>query len=137
MDTSSCSFSEKNEKESSTSVNSWTGDVFALLAAIATAAGTLLIKMSPEDKLLIVMLRSMMQFLVLLPVVTKKKTNILGSNWKITMMLVMRGTLGSISMTLFAVSLNYLPVGDATAIFHVHPALVLLFACVFLKGKLY
>lgn len=124
-----------NKNLSSNVVKSWAGYTFALLSSIASAAGVLLIKMSPADKMLIVLLRSMIQFILLLPLVTKKKIDILGSSKTITAMLVMRGTLGCITMTIYAVALNFLPAGDATALYHIYPALVMLFACICLKGK--
>ena len=114
---------------------SWTGYAFTFLASVFAAIASLLIKITAEDKVLIVLLRYT-QFLVLLPITTYKKVDVLGGNVKTFGLLLLRGIMGSVSMNTYAEALKYLPLGDAGAIVYTFPVFVMLFACMCLKGKI-
>ena len=125
----------ESDCEKSENTRSWTAYVYALLASLFAATGGLLTKIAVEDKMLIVLMRSMMQFLILLPMTTYKKIDVLGSNAKTLILLILRGVLGSIGMNTYAEALKYLPLGDVGAIVYTNPILVTLFACICLRGK--
>ena len=119
-----------------TCIQSWSGYLFGILAAIATASGSLFLKLTEEEKLKVVVLRSGLQFVVVLPLITYQKVILHGPNLHINILLIIRGLLGPVGLTFLAYSLNYINLGDAMAIYNTFPALVVFFACVCLKGKL-
>jgi len=129
-------FEESNETDNSNvRVESWTGYALAFLSSIISATGGLLVKIDAEDKMLIVLLRCMMQFLLLFPLASYKKIDLTGGNLKTLGLIMLRGFLSSVSMNAYAESLKYLPLGDAGAITYTYPAFVAFFACICLKGK--
>ena len=114
---------------------SWLGYVFALIAAIGSATGSLFFKITDEDKMKVVLIRSILQYLILYPAITWKKGEIVTSNAKTNALLLVRGLLFPTTFGFVGFSLDYLSLGDSMAIFYTYPAMVGLFACICLKGK--
>ena len=113
---------------------SWTGNAIALLASTISATGSLLMKMTDEDKMLIVLMRCVIQFLTLLPLASYKRLDLTGGNLKTLALIMLRGLFSSVSMNTYAESLKYLPLGDAGAISYTYPVFVTIFACFCLNG---
>ena len=113
---------------------SWTGIIFGFLSALSSSFGSVFLKMSDEHKIKVVLLRVLLQFLVLMPVVSYKKLGVITSKSKTNLLLILRGALSPCISSCFALSLSYLPLGDSTAIFYTNPALTVFFACLCLKG---
>jgi len=114
---------------------SWTGYVFALLASVFAASGSLLIKISVEDNMLIVFMRCLIQFLFLLPLASYKKLDLTGGKLITLGLMVLRGCLATTAINTYVESLKYLPLGDAGAIVYTYPVFVTVFAWICLKGK--
>ena len=127
--------SSENVSSTKTVVETLKGDIFALLSAVAGAAASLLIKTFREEKVFVVLLRGLFQFLILFPIASYKKVDLLGPNWKFLILLIARGFAGTISTVTLAMSLRFLPLGDATAILYTYPVIVMFFACICLEGK--
>ena len=131
---------EDNKNESSESDDrnersrSWTGYLFAFLASILAASASLLIKINPEDKMLIVLMRSMLQFLTLLPVTTYKRIDLIGGDLKTLGLMILRGCLATTAINTYVEALKYLPLGDTGAITYTYPVFVNIFAWMCLKG---
>ena len=113
---------------------SWTGIVFGFLAAIITSFGSIMLKITDENKVIVILLRMLFQFIVLLPVVQILKIEYSGPNIKINLLLVLRGVLSPCVTICLALALTYLPLGDSTAIFYTNPVFTVFFACLCLKG---
>ena len=115
-------------------VRSWTGYVFGLLAAMSSSTGSLFFKITDENKMIVVLVRNVLQFLLLVPVMSFKKVNLSGKTWKTNLLIFLRGILSPSAMIAFGFALNYLTLGDANAIAYTYPALAGFFACICLKG---
>ena len=131
---------EKRDKNSSqvksSKVRSLTGYLLAFASSLSNAGGAYCFKTAGENKLRVVLIRNMFQFLILLPIMTSLKKDFWGSNIKINLLLLLRGILSPIVMTLLGTSMNYLTLGDAIAIFYVYPAFVGVFAWICIRGWL-
>ena len=115
---------------------SWIGCCFGLLAAIFTSLASLILKITDEHKILIVLTRSMFQYIMLMPIVQYKKVSVIGSSRKVTLLLLLTGFLTAIVSICLALALSYLSLGDTYAIFYTNPAFTVFFACICLKGKM-
>ena len=126
--------SKNASKEKVKSVRSWIGFLFAILAAISSATGSLFFKIVDENKMIVVMIRSIFQFLLFIPIMTVTGKEFAGKDRSTNLLLLIRGSLSPIMMTLIGSSMNYLTLGDAMAIFYTYPALVGVFAWICLRG---
>ncbi len=81
----------------------------------------------------IVFFRSIGTLAFTVPLIIKYKIPILGTNKKL---LLTRGVLGVISLTLFFESLNYLAVGTAVSLRYTSPIFAAIFALILLKEKI-
>jgi len=81
----------------------------------------------------IVFFRSIGTLFFTIPFLLKNNISMLGNN---KTLLVLRGVIGVISMTLFFVSLNYLAVGSAVSLRYLSPIFAAIFALIFLKEKI-
>ena len=81
----------------------------------------------------IVFFRSIGTMVFTIPLIIKYKIPILGANKKL---LLLRGVLGVISLTLFFESLNYLAVGTAVSLRYTSPIFAAIFALILLKEKI-
>ena len=117
------------------SIRSWTGYVFAMLSAIASATGSLFFKITDENKMIVVLVRNMLQFLLLVPLMSFQKIEFVGKTTKTNILLLLRGILSPFAMTGIGLAMNHLTLGDTMAIFYTFPALTGFFACICLKGE--
>ena len=118
-----------------TKPSSWLSYFFTLIAAFSSATGSLFLKMAVEDKMKVVLIASMLQYLFLYPVLTWKKLETITPNVKTNALLLIRGLLFPTTFAFVGFSMDYLSLGDSMAIFYTYPAMVGLFACICLKGK--
>ena len=81
----------------------------------------------------IVLFRSVGTLFFTIPLILKLRLNILGNKKKL---LVARGIIGFMAMTLFFVSLKYLATGTAVSIRYISPIFAALFAIVLLNEKI-
>ena len=81
----------------------------------------------------LVFFRSLGSFVLATSFILTHKIRILGNNRKL---LVLRSFLGLSSMSLFFMSINYLPIGTAVSLRYLAPIFAALFAAVLLKEKL-
>ena len=113
---------------------SWTGYILAFMAAMCNAAGAFCFKIIQENKMKVVLIRNMSQFLIIVPIMTYAGIEFWGSDTKTNLLLLLRGIISPIVMTLLGNSMNYLSLGDAIAIFYTYPVLVGIFAWICIKG---
>ncbi|CAK8678082.1 unnamed protein product [Clavelina lepadiformis] len=112
----------------------WLGYVFVLLSCLCVSfAGILLKGSTGATKTHMILLRCIMQYILLVPVLTYRKTNVLGSDIKTFLCLVGRGLFGSLASVFFYLSLDTLTFGNALAIFYTSPAMIGILACICLK----
>lgn len=81
----------------------------------------------------LVFFRSLGSFVLATTFILSQKIKILGNNRKL---LVLRSFLGLSSMTLFFMSIDYLPIGTAVSLRYLAPIFAALFAAIILKEKL-
>ena len=81
----------------------------------------------------IVFFRSIGTLFFTIPFLLKNKISILGNKKGL---MILRGVVGATSMTLFFVSLNYLPVGTAVSLRYLSPIFAAIFALLILKEKI-
>lgn len=81
----------------------------------------------------IVFFRSLSSLVFTFPFLLKNNIPILGNNKKL---LVLRGLAGVTSMTLFFMSIKYLPIGTAVSLRYIAPIFATLFAVLFLSEKI-
>lgn len=81
----------------------------------------------------IVFFRSIGTLLFTIPLILKKKIPIYGNQKGL---LILRGIIGVISMTLFFISLKYITTGSAVSIRYISPFFAAIFALFFLKEKI-
>lgn len=113
----------------------WTGYLFGAFAAITSATGSLFFKMIDENKLKVVLARYLIQYLILIPIMSYKRIEFSAYDAKTNLLLLLRGFLSPLAMSCLGLSLNYLSLGDTMAIYYIYPSLVVLFACLCLKGE--
>ena len=128
--------SEKEELDDAGMQNSdsWIGYVFGVAAAISSAFANFFFKITHEDKTKAVLLRMLLQYIILIPFMTIQKIDFVINDLKTNVFILIRGFLSSAVMIFLGYSLDYLPLGDAMAIFYAYPVLVVFFACICLKG---
>lgn len=115
---------------------SWIAFVLSVLAAFLSACGNLFLKITEENKMKVVLIRNGMQFLILLPVLTWRKTDLVVMDLKVMLLALLRGIMGPSVLIFVGFSMNYLSLGDAMAIFYTYPVFVGFFACLCLNGKI-
>ena len=125
---------DKSQKTKPKSARSWIGYLFALISAMSSAIGSFFFKTVDENKLVVVMIRSMLQFILFLPAMKFARQELAGENATTNLLLLLRGILSPVIMTMMGFSMNYLTLGDAMAIFYTYPALVGVFAWIILRG---
>lgn len=81
----------------------------------------------------IVFFRSIGTLFFTIPFLLKNNISILGNKKEL---LILRGVVGALSMTLFFISLNYLAVGTAVSLRYLSPIFAAIFALIFLKEKI-
>ena len=113
----------------------WLGYFMSLLTTIFSASGNFFLKITNENKMTVVLIRNGLQFLFLLPVLTWRKTDLIVMDAKLMVLVFFRGVVGSVLLIFIGLSMNYLSLGDAMAIFYTYPVFVGFFACLCLKGK--
>ena len=133
---SSVSSKEQNLKSATKQQSrKWTGYIFAVFSAFMNANGAMFYKMTSDNKLKVVLIRFICQYLIILPMMSYKRISMSGDNLQINILLLLRGILSPLAMSFIGISLNHLSLGDSTSIFYTFPSLVVFLACLFLKGK--
>nr|XP_009861270.2 solute carrier family 35 member G1-like [Ciona intestinalis] len=111
-----------------------TGLLYATVAAIFAAVASLLTKYTTTaEASQFVLFRCIVQYLFLLPVITYRRTSVIGDKSSLLKFILMRGACGSFALTLLFVAIQRLPLGDAVAISYTYSVLVGFFACLCLK----
>ncbi|CAK8678083.1 unnamed protein product [Clavelina lepadiformis] len=133
-DTSSTDAASFPANESKRTHHRWLGYIFMVSGSLCIAFAGILLKGAKEaTKTHMLLLRCILQYLMLVPVLTYRKTNVLGPDVKTFLCLLGRGLFGSVSGVFFYSSLNILTFGNALAIFYTSPAMIGILACIFLK----
>ncbi|XP_076801614.1 solute carrier family 35 member G1-like isoform X1 [Clavelina lepadiformis] len=130
------SLDEDNNTKKQHARPSMLGYTFAAFSSLLMAASKLFLKLAVgAEKTQAIIFRSIMQYLYLVPIITHKKINVFGPDWKTVLILILRGAAGSLAALFITMALDHLSLGTTLSIFYVYPALVGLFACVCLKEK--
>ncbi|CAK8678087.1 unnamed protein product [Clavelina lepadiformis] len=130
------SLDEDNNTKKQHARPSMLGYTFAAFSSLLMAASKLFLKLAVgAEKTQAIIFRSIMQYLYLVPIITHKKINVFGPDWKTVLILILRGAAGSLAALFITMALDHLSLGTTLSIFYVYPALVGLFACVCLKGN--
>ena len=117
------------------SKTAWLGYTLSVLGAFSSASGNLFLKITDENKINVVLIRYGLQFLILLPILTGRKTDLIIKDKKMTFFVLFRGFLPPLIMMFNGFSMKYLSLGDTMAIFYTYPVFVGFFACLCLNGK--
>lgn len=117
--------------------SSMLGLSYGFLAAACYSASGLLVKFflnaGPAQLL---MLRYSMQYMLMLPIQTKRKGLFGARNLKTDLLVLYAMIVSTFAATTYFFSVTMLPLGDATAIHATHVVLVVFFAHFFLKGNI-
>ena len=111
------------------------GLLFSFAGAVVSAFGAFLLKTIQEDKMKVVLVRGMLQYIATMPIVTYTKSGVVAPTMKTQVLLVLRGLLAPTVMGMLGYSMNYLTLGDAMTLYYTYPIFVLLFACLCINGK--